>query len=189
MRRPGSPQRNPSRRAGVRGDGGGPSTRGARVRPARAARGRRRLRGARSRAPGDRIPSGLLHHRQHDRRGGRRPGRRAQGLARARPVPRGGAVAAVAAEHRRERGTEPPPLCGPPGAAALACEPRASLGGAAPFPGSSTPEAAALADDERAACSRRWSRCPTRRGTCWLAATCWSCPPRPRRRWGCGAER
>ena len=55
----------------------------------------------------------------------------------------------MAAEHRRERGAQPPPLGRPAGAARPACGREHASGDAAPFPGSSTPEAAALAEDER----------------------------------------
>ena len=138
------------RRSGVEADGGGPSTRGARARAARAARGRRRLRGARSRPPGDRIPSRLPHHRQPRRGRGRRPGRlvkawRALGRFRAGEPWRPWLLTIVANEARNRRRSAGR-------RAALALARRAIAGtprGTRPRSPGPPPEATALAADER----------------------------------------
>ena len=60
---------------------------------------------------------------------------------------------------------------------------------AAPGEAAPSPEEALLAtSDERRGCSPRSRHCPSRRGTCSRAATCWSSPRRrPRRRSTCAA--
>ncbi len=140
-------------------------------------RGRGRLRGARSRAPGDRIPSRLPHHRQPARGRGRRPGRLRQGLARARALPQRRAVAAVAA--RASSRTRPATAAArPAGARSSPCGPSATKprGTRPRSPGPLRRRRPRSPRTSAGACSRRSMRCPRRRGPCSHAATCWSSP-------------
>src|SRR6188472_1094710 len=102
---------------GVERASGEPATRRGDPRRARQARRDDRLRGARTHAPGNRVPGRPRRRGRSRRRGGGRPGRLRQGLPGAGPVPRGIALPAVAAADRRERGAKSAPVGGSTGRA------------------------------------------------------------------------
>ena len=104
------PRRNLRRLHGVERGGGGPPAGRRRARRAGEERGRARVRGARAQPSANRVPDGLPAHtgrpptpRTPCRPASSRPGRRSRASAR-------GAVPALAPPHRRERGSQPPPL-------------------------------------------------------------------------------
>src|SRR4051812_13234363 len=105
-----SPTPEPTRPPRCRQGGGEPATphRGGARRPS-APRRPRRLRGARARTPGHRLPHRVPVRGLGRRGGGGRAGGVRQGVARAAAVPGGRAVPSVAARHRRQRGAQPPP--------------------------------------------------------------------------------
>src|SRR6185436_1186860 len=140
-----------------RQDGGEPATphRGG-PRGASAPRRRCRLRGARARTPGHRLPHRLPVRGLGRRRGGGRAGGVRQGVARAAALPARRAVPAVAARDRGQRGSQPPPRRRPAGG------PRAPRGAGAGLGGRGSVPRGRAARRRRAPGAARGARRPRR---------------------------